>query len=81
MGKVLGFFKKPLNQAALVGLGGVALAWLSGQATWQVTAITAAGAIVAWLLPDNSVAKQDIETLIGDAIKVATDLANKPVAK
>lgn len=81
MKRAVAFFKQPLNQGALVALGGMLLAWASGQTTWQATAVTAAGAIVAWVIPDNSVAKEDVEALVKDAIKVAGDLASKQGVK
>lgn len=75
MNKLLKFFRQPLNQGAFVALGGVLLGWASGQTNWQVAAITGAGAIVAWILPDNSVAKEDVEALVKDAIQAAADIA------
>jgi len=80
--KVLRFFKTPLNQAALAGMVGTAAAVLGGQMTWQAAVPVVVGAVVALIVPDNSVAKEDVEALVADAIKVATDLASKsgPVA-
>jgi hypothetical protein len=76
--KVAKFFKQPLNQAALAGMVGTAAAVLSGQMTWQAALPVVAGVVVALIVPDNAVAKEDVEALVADAIKVAADLAGKP---
>jgi hypothetical protein len=75
---ILRFFKAPLNQAALAGMVGTAAAVLGGQMTWQAAVPVVAGAVVALIVPDNSVAKEDVEALVADAIKVAADLASTP---
>jgi len=72
------FFKTPLNQAALAGMVGTAAAVLGGQMTWQAAVPVVVGGVVALIVPDNSVAKEDVEALVTDAIKVATDLTNTP---
>jgi hypothetical protein len=72
--KILAFFKAPLNQAALSGMLGTGVAVMQGQMTWQAAVPVAVGAIVAMVIPDNSVAKEDVETLVADAIKAAGDL-------
>jgi type IV secretory pathway VirB2 component (pilin) len=78
---VLKFFRQPLNQAALAGVIGTGLAVLQGSMSWQHALPVAAGAIVALILPDNSVAVQDIEALVGDAVKAAGDLQKTAVPK
>jgi hypothetical protein len=72
--KICAFFKTPLNQAALAGMLGTAVAVLQGQLSWQAALPMAVGAIVALVLPDDSMAKADIEQLVADAIKAANDL-------
>lgn len=74
MKKIMGFFKEPLNQAALAGMLGTGVAVMQGQMTWQAAVPVVAGAIVAMVIPDNSVAKEDVEQLIADAIKAGGDL-------
>lgn len=74
MQKILAFFKMPLNQAALAGMLGTAVAVLQGQLSWQAALPMAVGAIVALVLPDDSLAKANIEQLVADAIKAASDL-------
>lgn len=74
MKKILAFFRVPLNQAALAGMLGTLVAVLQGALTWQAALPVAAGAIVALAIPDDAVAKADVETLITDAIKTAADL-------
>lgn len=74
MKKILAFFKMPLNQAALAGMLGTAVAVLQGQLSWQAALPMAVGAIVALVLPDDSLAKANIEQLVADAIKAASDL-------
>jgi hypothetical protein len=64
----------PLNQAALAGMLGTAVAVLQGQLSWQAALPMAVGVIVALVLPDDSLAKADIEQLVADAIKAASDL-------
>jgi hypothetical protein len=68
------FFKQPLNQAALAGVAGTGLAVLQGSMTWQHAVPVAAGAVVALILPDNSLAKEDIEGLVAAAVKAAVDI-------
>lgn len=80
MNRFLAFWKQPLNQGALVAIVGTGLAVLNGSMTWQHAVPVAVGAVVAWIIPDNSVAKDEIEVLVADAIKVAADLADKPKA-
>lgn len=70
----LSFWKQPLNQGALVAVAGAGLAVLQGSMTWQHAVPIAVGAVVAWIIPDNSLAKSEIEVLVTDAIKVAADL-------
>lgn len=74
MSKIGAFFKAPLNQAALAGMLGTAVAVLQGQLSWQAALPMAIGAIVALVLPDDSMAKADIEQLVAAAIKAASDL-------
>ncbi len=74
MNKIMAFFKAPLNQAALAGMLGTAVAVMQGQMTWQAAVPVAVGAVVAMVIPDNSVAKEDIETLVADAIKAGSEL-------
>ncbi|MGH7056434.1 MAG: hypothetical protein ACREFZ_00940 [Acetobacteraceae bacterium] len=81
MNSMVSFFKAPLNQAGLVAIIGAVLGVLQGSLTWQAAVPVVAGAIIAWIIPDNSVAREDIEALVGDAIKAAGDLANKQETK
>ncbi|MDA8049035.1 MAG: hypothetical protein M0002_03345 [Rhodospirillales bacterium] len=78
MNKLLAFVRQPLNQAALAGMAGTALAVLQGSMMWQHAVPVAVGAVVALVIPDNSVAKEDIEQLVADAIKAAADVQAKP---
>lgn len=74
MNKLLAYFKAPLNQAALATCAGVGLAVLQGSMTWQHAVPLAVGAVVTLIIPDNTVAKEDVEAIVADAIKAATDL-------
>lgn len=75
MKTLLAFFRVPLNQAALAGMLGTAVAVMQGSMTWQAALPVAVGGIVAMVLPDDTVAKADIEQLVADAIKTAARLA------
>jgi type IV secretory pathway VirB2 component (pilin) len=74
MNALLKFFKQPLNQAALAGVAATGLAVLQGAMTWQHAVPVAVGAVVALVLPDNSVAKEDIEGVVAAAIKTVVDM-------
>ncbi|MGH7102900.1 MAG: hypothetical protein ACREFJ_10940 [Acetobacteraceae bacterium] len=74
MNRFFAFWKAPLNQAALAATAGVGLAVLQGSMTWQHAVPLAIGALVALAIPDNTVAKEDIEVLVSDAVKAAMDL-------
>ncbi|HTV45757.1 MAG TPA: hypothetical protein VMF05_10605 [Stellaceae bacterium] len=78
MKTILAFFKAPLNQAALAGMVGTAAAVLGGQITWQAALPVIAGAVVAIIIPDNSVAKEDVAQLVADAVKAAAALSATP---
>ncbi|MGH7068180.1 MAG: hypothetical protein ACREFO_05910 [Acetobacteraceae bacterium] len=78
MKRFLAFWKQPLNQGALAAAAGTALAVLQGSMTWQHAVPLAVGALVALIIPDNSVAKEDIEVLVAGAIKAAQDLQKGP---
>lgn len=74
MKQFLAYWKAPLNQAALATAAGLGIAVLQGSMTWQHAVPLAIGAIVTLIIPDNSVAKEDIEVLVADAIRAAADL-------
>lgn len=74
MNKLLAYFKAPLNQAALATCAGAGLAVLQGSMTWQHAVPLVAGALVALVIPDNTVAKEDVEAIVADAIKAAQDI-------
>lgn len=74
MRKIWAFVRAPLNQAALAGMLGTAVAVLQGHLSWQSALPMAVGAIVALVLPDDSLTKADIEQLVADAIKAASDV-------
>lgn len=74
MKELMAFWKAPLNQAALATCAGTGLAVLQGAVTWQHAVPLLAGAIVTLIIPDNTVAKEDVEALVTDAIKAAADL-------
>lgn len=71
MNKVQAFFKAPLNQAALVTVLGTSLAVAQGTMSWHAAVPVMVSAIVALIIPDNTLAKDDIEQLVADAIKAA----------
>lgn len=77
MKPIMRFFRQPLNQAALAGIAGTALAVLQGSMSWQQAIPVAVGAVVALIVPDNSVAKEDVEQVVADAVKMVSDLAHK----
>ncbi|MGH7118160.1 MAG: hypothetical protein ACREFP_04085 [Acetobacteraceae bacterium] len=70
----MAFFKAPLNQGALAAMAGTWLGVLQGSLTWEAAVPVTVGAIIAMIIPDNSVAKEDIEKLVADAIKAGQDL-------
>ncbi len=78
MNRILSFFRTPLNQAALAGMLGTAVAVMQGQMTWQAAVPVVVGGVVAMIVPDNSMAKEDVEHLIADAIKAVGDLQKAP---
>lgn len=75
MKSFLSFWHSPLNQGALAAVAGTGLAVLNGSMTWQAAVPVVVGAVVAWAIPDDSVAKEDIEAVVTDAIKAAADIA------
>lgn len=78
MSRFLTFWKAPLNQGALAAVAGTWLAALQGSLTWHAAVPVTVGAVVALIIPDNSVAKADIEQLVADAIKAGQDVAKRP---
>ncbi|MGH7082505.1 MAG: hypothetical protein ACREFV_08565 [Acetobacteraceae bacterium] len=74
MNRFLTFWKAPLNQAALATAAGLGVGVLQGSMTWQHAVPLAIGALVALVIPDNTIAKEDLEVLVSDAIKAAMDL-------
>ena len=73
MNKVLAFLRQPLNQAAFIAIGGSVWAVLQGTMSLYAALPVIGGAVVAWLLPDNSVAKEDVEAAITAGIQVLKD--------
>lgn len=74
MNKFSAFFRQPLNQAALVAVGGTVWAVLQGSMSIYAALPIIGGAVVAWLLPDNSLAKEDVETAIQAGIQAFRDI-------
>lgn len=74
MNSILSFLRAPLNQASVVAIGGSAWACLAGTMSWHAALPIFVGSVVALVLPDNTVAKQDVEQLITDAIQVFQDV-------
>ena len=74
MNELVKFFKAPLNQAGLVTLLGAATAVLQGSLTWQHAVPLAVGAVVAWLVPDNTLLKEDVEAVVTNVIKTTQDV-------
>lgn len=74
MNKVLAFFRQPLNQAGLVAIGGSLWAVLQGTMSIYAALPVIGGAVVAWLLPDNSLAKEDVEAAIQAGIQAFKDI-------
>jgi hypothetical protein len=72
--KLLAFWKAPLNQAALATVAGAGLAVVQGSMTWQHAVPLAIGALVALVIPDNSLTKEDVEALVADALKAVADI-------
>lgn len=74
MKRIARFLRAPLNQASIVAIGGTTWAAVQGTMSWQAGLPVVAGAIVALILPDNSVAKEDVEAVVADAIKAVADV-------
>lgn len=74
MNKLMSFLRAPLNQTAVVTLVGMGWAVFQGSVSWQHALPVFGGAIVALILPDNSVAKADVEQAIQDAVQAFQDV-------
>lgn len=74
---ILKWARQPTTIAGLSALSGAALALLGGQMTWQGAAPIIVAALVGIILPDNSVAKEEVAKVVADAIKAEGAITGK----
>ncbi len=70
--RVLAWMNAPTSRAGEVAVLGAASAWLTGTVTWPQAVAAALAGVLLIALPDNSVARQDIEAIVQEVLAAAT---------